>query len=182
MNSSTQFQTEGSSGRKLKLYHCTDQSSACLILADKRFIRGQNGFFGGGIYFAENSEDAKRKANKNGVVLSAEVEVGKSLVGDCKLNIDFQTIQKYGCDSLKGTCLKGNEWVVYNNTQTRNIEVLEGMSPSRCTDSECARYGKDHYGDCGKVCERNFCKMFRKKHRAHCKDDNKKILWTCSNE
>lgn len=182
MISNNIYQFEGSSGRKMKLYHCTDEHSAHLILADKRFIRGTTGFFGGGIYFAEKVEDAERKAHKKGVVLSSIVEVGKAVVVGQGCGMDFKTVQSLGCDSLKGTCLNGIEWVVFNNSQARKIRVEKGMSGFDCTDSQCARNGKYHYGDCGKVCGRKYCKMFGKKHRAHCKDKNKKILWTCSNE
>lgn len=181
-NPATNFGTEGWKDRKLILYHCTDAKSAALILADKRFLRGHVGAWGGGIYFAESIADAERKAIKKGVVLSSEVNVGISLVANRLCNLDYYTVTLRGCNSVKGTCLKGNEYIVYNNSQPREIRVVKGLTAVNCRDPLCARYGSSHYGECGKICQNKLCKMNNKKHRAHCKNHKKEILWRHLNE
>jgi hypothetical protein len=176
------FKTEDYQEKTLTLYHCTDTESAYLILADQRFIRGSDGYFGGGMYYAESVQDAERKAHKKGVVLSAEVRVGKALVCDQQYKGDYQSLKALGCNSIKGTCLNGTEWVVFNNGRIRGIKVVKGINSFKCSDNQCARFGKYHYGGCGKVCDRNSCLMYKKKHRAHCKTKDHKIEWKYLNE
>lgn len=163
------------------LYHTTSGDSAEKILAGKRMYRGSTGAFGGGIYFAETVADSKRKAHSQGVTLKASVLIGKSKVlPNLDNSITFTQISKEGYDSVTGTCLNGKEYIVYNCSQVRNIEVVENSVMAyyqKCTERKCARYGQGHYGSCGTLCSNHKCKMMGKLHHPKCKTKGNSIIF-----
>ena len=74
------FATEGLPGRKVKLYHRTDEGAARSITASQKFKPGTKGMMGAGIYFAQSHADCVGKAQSTGAYLSATVELGRSRV------------------------------------------------------------------------------------------------------
>lgn len=71
----TNFPVHGD--KVMRLYHVTDQDAAKKIWMSKKMLRGSQGMFGGGIYFAESIEVAKYKALHQGYVVIADVFIGK---------------------------------------------------------------------------------------------------------
>ena len=106
------------------LYHATDEAAAQAILTSQQMVRGSAGAAGGGIYFAASPADARRKARTTGsVVLKARVALGSSKVlSQTDPNISFTSLQREGCDSVRLTALHGDEFIVYNWDQVRQIE------------------------------------------------------------
>lgn len=180
MQSSLSY-SEGDSSRILVLYHTTSISNAEAILAGRRMYRGSDGSFGGAIYFATTKKDSIRKAVKKGATIKASVRVGKSLVVPNQSDLaklTFSDLKNSSYDSIRATCFNGDEYIVYNCSQVREIEHVEGLSNFRvCSDIQCARYKKSHYGDCGKICQYTQCKMTGKKHLAKCKGKDNKIFF-----
>ena len=76
----TKVATEGLPGRKVKLYHRTDEVAARSITASQKFKPGKKGMMGAGIYFAQSHADCVGKAQSTGAYLSATVELGRSRV------------------------------------------------------------------------------------------------------
>ena len=70
---------DGFPGKPLCLYHVTDADSARKIVNINKMLRGSEGMYGGGIYFAEGVEQAYRKAHRTGAHIMAIVEVGRSV-------------------------------------------------------------------------------------------------------
>merc|ERR1719355_298647 len=64
------------------LYHATDQAGADGIRSSgMQMVRGtRSGAFGKGIYFADTPEEARRKANANGYLVTARVRLGRAKV------------------------------------------------------------------------------------------------------
>ena len=85
--------------------------------------RGTGGLAGGGIYFAVSKADTHRKAHKHGVILKADVDLGRILTisanGDS--SITFRKLKSMGYDSVKIPRPNGVEYVVYNWAQVKNI-------------------------------------------------------------
>ena len=74
------YEVEGFKARVVILYHVTSPESAKSIVNSKKMLRGSQGMFGGGIYFAETIEIANRKAQYSGATITAEVVLGFSLI------------------------------------------------------------------------------------------------------
>ena len=109
------------------LYHQTDPAAASAIISSQRMRRGAGGMAGGGIYFAVSKADTHRKAQKHGVILEADVTLGRILTisanGDS--SITYRKLKSMGYDSVKIPRPNGIEHVVYDWTQVKNIKVRE---------------------------------------------------------
>ena len=125
----------GSKDEVMTLYHVTSAESAAKIKASNKLIRGSNGMFGGGIYFAEKAEDANYKAEHRGFLVTCRVYVGKQLrVEDCNGGkFTFTSLYKEGYDSVWAPFGAGKgkpERVVYNWDQVVIVSVEEYKQPS----------------------------------------------------
>ena len=113
----------------LTLYHVTDKKAANAIAKSGKMIRGKDGMFGGGIYFAESVESANYKSeHKGGWVITARVLVGKEHVvkGASAGKFDYQKLQSMGFDSIHAPNGSGggkSERVVYNYDQVCIVSV-----------------------------------------------------------
>ena len=110
------------------LYHVTNAESGRLIKESNKMIRGQQGMFGGGIYFAETAQDANYKAEHRGALVTCRVYVGKCLkVKDANAGkFTFTSLYKKGYDSVWAPNGAGNgkpERVVFNWDQVVVISV-----------------------------------------------------------
>lgn len=121
----------------MTLYHQTDRAATNGILQTQRFLRGKGGLAGGGIYFAKTAQETQRKALHTGVMLKADVSLGR--IKDIQRgdsSITHFKLKKEGYDSV---CIQGRasglEYVVYNYDQVRNIrEAASG--DGACTDED----------------------------------------------
>jgi len=162
------------------LYHTTSADCAEKILAGKRMYRGSQGCVGGGIYFADSIDASQRKARASGVTLKASVDLGQSLVvSSLSTQYTFTDLQSQGYDSITLTCLNGKEYIVFNCSQVRDIDVAENsvLKYQKCLQAKCARYGQMHYGGCGTLCSNQKCKMYGKLHHPKCKNKANSILF-----
>lgn len=118
------LQLSGSLFGGIRLFHCTSESNAASIRRNG-FHCGSSGIVGGGIYFAMSAQDAIRKANANGAVLTCEVDLGRvhdvGFDGDRSLNLS--RIRKLGCDSVRipRNGEPGTEYCVYEPARVRLV-------------------------------------------------------------
>jgi len=107
------------------MYHATTEAAAQAILTSQQMVRGSSGAAGGGIYFAASPVDARRKARTAGsVVLAARIALGTSKVlSQVDPSVTFASLQREGYDSVRLTALNGDEFIVYNWDQVRQIEL-----------------------------------------------------------
>eukprot|EP00484_Ammonia_sp_Unknown_P017000 CAMPEP_0197044636 /NCGR_PEP_ID=MMETSP1384-20130603/20649_1 /TAXON_ID=29189 /ORGANISM="Ammonia sp." /LENGTH=205 /DNA_ID=CAMNT_0042476127 /DNA_START=74 /DNA_END=687 /DNA_ORIENTATION=+ len=69
--------------KRMRLYHVTDEKGVSGIKSSGFWMKsGEDGMFGGGIYFAENIRDAHYKAHHKGFLITADVIVGRELKVD----------------------------------------------------------------------------------------------------
>merc|ERR1712176_1450337 len=120
----------GESHQIMTLYHVTSRESGRKIRESNKMIRGSQGMFGGGIYFAETPKDANYKAEHKGMLVTCKVYIGKCYrVEDSNGGkFTFTSLHKLGYDSVwapngsgKGKC----ERVVYNWDQVVILSVRE---------------------------------------------------------
>ena len=116
---------------RLTLIHQTDLQSAEAIISTQTFLPSANGWFGGGIYFANTIEAASKKANKKGVFLIADVSLGKvypvhssnnqSVIINRQQLIDnnYKGIIAYGIHG-------GREIIAFESKQVSNIKYCFG--------------------------------------------------------
>ena len=129
----------------LKLYHATDKKSAmnikklnymipgvlfmciwCYLSYLFVYIPGIGGLFGGGIYFAETNNVAKKRARKAGYIITAMVFVGKELTFKKAFP---NKINKSLYDSIYAPYGFGEDWktgperVVYNSDQICIVSI-----------------------------------------------------------
>ncbi|CAJ1458899.1 unnamed protein product [Effrenium voratum] len=111
--------------RTLELYHETDSQAAERILRSQQMLRGESGMAGGGIYVAESPSEARQKAHRHGVMLKADVRVGRSKEVHGAISTCCSRLQDEGYDSVRNLwCRTGPEHVVYNCGQVSNIRQL----------------------------------------------------------
>ena len=111
---------------KVRLYHETSEEKAKQILSSGRMYRGRQGWAGGGIYFAKTAEATHAKSHSKGVVLSADVRLGKvKYVNGSEPGLSdtrYTQLQAEGFDSV---CISSrhseDEYVLYNYDQVENI-------------------------------------------------------------
>ena len=117
-----------------ELYHQTDKESALQILSSQRMLRGGGGSLGGGIYFAGSAEETNRKAHKTGIVLKANVYLGrtwedKSGTGGQEYTHTNLLKRGRGYDSVTAKWFRsGTEYVVYNYDQVTDIKLADSKS------------------------------------------------------
>ena len=104
------------------LYHQTDKTAAAKIIASQQMRRGDsNCSVGSGIYFAMSKEDTHRKARNHGVILAADVTLGRTKHLSNSARSSFAQLNNEGYDSIRLTCYNGDEIIVYNWDQVNNI-------------------------------------------------------------
>jgi hypothetical protein len=104
------------------LYHQTDPESARAILQSQTMYRGSNGLAGGAIYFAESERDTNHKAKSHGVVLQADVHLGRSKrLSPSGEQTNYSQLKSQGYDSVTIDRPGGTEYAVYNYGQVKNI-------------------------------------------------------------
>lgn len=108
------------------LYHQTSPQNAESIQKSNTMLPGSGGLAGGGIYFATTAEDTDHKALSRGVVLTADVRLGrvKTLDMNGDPTMTFERLEKEGYDSTMIMRPGGIEYVVYNPDQVSNIAVF----------------------------------------------------------
>lgn len=110
------------------LYHQTSPEAAESIIASQTFRLGKQGMVGGGIYFAASVTDTDRKAETKGVILEAQVWLGKTKTitrPDYTMNLDRLTREGY--NSVFIMTNSGPEYVVYDARQVRNVRYATGQ-------------------------------------------------------
>lgn len=109
-------------GNIRELYHETDPSRGSSILSSQLMERGASGSVGGGIYFAESPDKARQKATRHGCMLRARVKLGSvRTMNSTDSSVTFSSLLGSGYDSVRLTCLNGDEYVVYNSDQVVSI-------------------------------------------------------------
>ena len=110
-------------GHVRTLYHQTDADAARSIKSSQSFRLGKDGLAGAGIYFAVSKSDTDHKAHKKGVILSADVRLGrvKKISSSGDGSITFKSLQSEGYDSVEIPRPGGTEFVVYSPDQVRQV-------------------------------------------------------------
>lgn len=111
----------------MTLYHQTSMEAAVAIVSSQHFRPGKTGILGGGIYFATTPEDTFLKAHFAGVMLVADVLVGRSKTferTDYNKDVTFEKLLREGYDSAYVMRNSGPEYVVYKHDQVRNIRFV----------------------------------------------------------
>ena len=110
-------------GHVRTLYHQTDADAARSIKSSQSFRLGKDGLAGAGIYFAVSKSDTDHKAHKKGVILSADVRLGrvKKISSSGDGSITFESLQSEGYDSVEIPRPGGTEFVVYSPDQVRQV-------------------------------------------------------------
>lgn len=104
------------------LYHQTDPEAADAILRSQKMYRGSGGLAGGAIYFATNQSDTAHKAKSHGVILRAEVYLGKSKkIPNSGEDYTYTKLKRQGYDSVTIDRPGGTEYAVYDCGQVKNI-------------------------------------------------------------
>jgi hypothetical protein len=122
-----------------KLYHQTSISAATSILTSQIMIPSLKGLAGSGIYFAETPEATEKKAHHKGVILEADVNLGKQLKIDVNgdKGISLATLKLAGYDSVLIPRGPGNEHVVYESSRVTNIRIYCSSShPGSCLNGQ----------------------------------------------
>lgn len=110
----------------LRLYHQTSPEAANAIVKSQQFRLGKDGFAGGGIYFALTPEETDRKAHVKGVILTADVRLGRvAKIHGKEPGITAEYLAKNGIDSIYLVRPTGSEYVVYYPDQVKNISIFE---------------------------------------------------------
>jgi hypothetical protein len=87
-------------------------------------LRGSSGLAGGGIYFAESERETQGKAHSHGVMIVANVKLGRSkhVPPNGDQSITHRSLIHEGYDSVMIPRPGGTEWVVYNYDQ---VEIIQ---------------------------------------------------------
>lgn len=174
------YEVEGFKRRVITLYHITSPDSAKSIVNSKKMLRGTVGMFGGGIYFAETIAIANCKAHHSGAIVTADVNLGFSLIcRQAEPNLNYGILHfTYGCNSVKGA-ITYTEYVVYNWGQVviKNI-TIEGKDYYKnsdatkkqhyCKNSLCLYYKEKHLGNCRIKCTNSICQYNGEYHLGSC--------------
>ncbi|CAD7930671.1 unnamed protein product [Amoebophrya sp. A25] len=110
----------------MTLYHATDSTAAQQIRSTKKFLRGQGGASGGGIYFATSREAALRYAHpglgRPSVVFECKVKLGAVETNrGSYTSLQFISLQNNGKDSIRQS---PDVYVVYNYDQVEIIREV----------------------------------------------------------
>ena len=115
---------------KITLYHLTSLDAGRKIKRSGKMLRGSQGWFGGGIYFASSVSNCARKSKHGSAcVIKAEVNMGVSLVinaNSCSTTYTYSKLKSMGCNSIiaKGIST-GDEFVVFNYSQVKILSVKD---------------------------------------------------------
>ena len=116
--------------KMLDLYSVVGAVAAKEVRKSGKYIRGQLGPFGSGLYFYDSKEIAihmakHRTAENRGQLVSVRVFVGAELdVSNLDdKQFDFRSLQKAGKDAVTRSLGFGNEYIVYNADQVCVVEV-----------------------------------------------------------
>jgi hypothetical protein len=104
------------------LYHQTNEAAARKILASQRFRPGSHGMAGPGIYFATSKNHTSHKTTSSGVILQAQVQLGRIAFLD-KHGDKSLTRAPRGYDSVCIDRDNGQEFVIYDANQVKSIEI-----------------------------------------------------------
>jgi hypothetical protein len=104
------------------LYHQTNEAAARKILASQRFRPGSHGMAGPGIYFATSKNHTSHKTTSSGVILQAQVQLGRIAFLD-KHGDKSLTRAPRGYDSVCIDRDNGQEFVIYDTNQVKSIEI-----------------------------------------------------------
>jgi hypothetical protein len=108
------------------LYHMTSITNAVAILKGQVMHPGSGGLCGPGIYLGPDGSKLPDKALRYGVILAAEVDLGKVMIvdkSDIRGDEDWaQDVTQQGFDSMCCTGLRsGDEYVVYDASRVHSI-------------------------------------------------------------
>lgn len=107
------------------LFHQTSKQNADAIMKQQRMLPGSCGVAGGGMYCAEKAADTDHKATNRGVVLKADVRLGRTKTvsenGACFTT--FHSLRREGYDSVLIPRHNGREFVVYHPDQVTNVRL-----------------------------------------------------------
>jgi hypothetical protein len=112
----------------MRLYHMTSIESAVSILRAQEMHPGSHGLCGPGIYFAADPNVLDQKAHQKGVILSAQVDLGRVMLAQ-KSHVhageDWAAILDHrGFDSVKCTEIRsGDEYVIYDAQRVKSIAL-----------------------------------------------------------
>jgi hypothetical protein len=138
---------EGYSGKTLRLVHATSYDKAKSIMNSEIMYPGDNGLFGGAIYFADCEDDAIHKCSGDGTaaeaLIWADVEVGKQwILEGAKNNLTKYDVQRQMCDSVKGKRYDNSGWeyVIYDSSRVKNLSVHYLIHPDIRTYPDIKTY------------------------------------------
>ena len=117
---------KGKSMGTLTLYHITDKAAAKAIKKSGKMLRGSQGAYGAGIYFAESPKACMGKAHNHGWLIKARVKMGKAKVVSQTGDHSHSELKKAGFDSVYApTGPRGGdaEYVVFNHSQVTVVSV-----------------------------------------------------------
>ena len=109
----------------------TSLSAGRSIKRDGKMLRGSDGWFGGGIYFASSVEACKRKSKHGSdVIIKAEVNMGTALVisdaNRCSTKCTYSKLSGMGCNSIIAEGINsGTEYVVFNYSQVKILSIKD---------------------------------------------------------
>jgi hypothetical protein len=117
----------------MRLFHMTSIANAVSILRKQEMHAGSHGLCGPGIYFGSDPGQLCHKARAQGVILSAQVDLGNIMIAQkshCHPGEDWAGIlDARGHDSVRCTGLaSGDEYIVYEAWRVTSI-TLHTASP-----------------------------------------------------
>jgi hypothetical protein len=111
------------------LYHQTTLEGAISIIRDHKFRRSKSGWFGDGIYFAGSPAETRNKANHKGIILRADVKLGRRLYYHIPYNRNCHKFTPHDLRRKKhGSVVASRrgvakEYLVFNSWRVSNISV-----------------------------------------------------------
>ena len=117
---------KGKSMGTVTLYHMTDEPAAKAIKKSGKMLRGSQGAYGAGIYFADSPKACERKAHSHGWLIKARVKMGKAKVVSQNGDHWHGDLKKAGFDSVYapvGPRGGGAEYVVFDYSQVTVVSV-----------------------------------------------------------
>lgn len=145
------FKLEGCQGFTQTLFHQTSGEVFTVIDNTQEMKCSQKGMLGPGIYFAETPEETSEKAHCKGVTLAADVILGvQYVVCGAHRDLNFETIQKCGANSIKGVGYRtGTEYVVFDPSQVTKLRIVRGPADCPiCQNPNCLGFMTNHPNEC----------------------------------
>ena len=117
------------------LYHQTSEEVAQIILSKQEMKPGSQGLAGAGIYFATTEQLTGHKARRHGVILEAEVDLGKvhTLPAEGDRGMTLQKLRRLPGGPFNSVCIarpvtSGQEYVVYDPSQVIRIRLFKSRA------------------------------------------------------